>query len=100
MIASAACFRKKGEFVTRSIADATIVVPVRGQVGDLDSIYNLNETAAFIWEQIDGSKNFTQIVEAVRGEFDVAPERAEKDASTFIAALETAGMIGSVEPGT
>ena len=85
--------RKKGEFVTRSIAGETVVVPVRGQVGDLDAIYNLNETGAFIWEQIDGRKSVTQVVEAVRGEFEVALEQAEKETSEFIAALETAGMI-------
>lgn len=86
-------FRKKGEFVTRSIADETIVVPVRGQVGDLDAIYNLNEVGAFIWEQCDAWKSVNQIVKAVCGEFEVAPEQAEKETSEFIAALEAAGMI-------
>ena len=90
---SHALVRKKGEFVTRSIAGETIVVPVRGQVGDLDAIYNLNETGAYIWEQIDGRKSVTQVVEAVRGEFEVALEQAEKQTSEFIAALEAAGMI-------
>lgn len=91
-------FRKKGEFVTRSIAGETIVVPVRGQVGDLDAIYNFNQVGAFIWERIDGRKNFTQVVEAVRGEFEVAQEQAEKETSEFIAALEAAGMIEPSDP--
>ena len=89
----AASFRKKGVFVTRSIAGETLVVPVRGQVGDLDAIYNLNEVGAFIWEQLDGPKSVTQLTEAVRDEFEVALEQAEKDTSQFIAALEAAGMI-------
>jgi hypothetical protein len=79
--------------VTRSIAGETIVVPVRGQVGDLNAIYNLNEAGAFIWQQIDGRKSVTQVVEAVRGEFEVALEQAEKETSEFIATLEAAGMI-------
>jgi Coenzyme PQQ synthesis protein D (PqqD) len=86
-------FRKKGDFVTRSIAGEVVVVPVRGQVGDLDAIYNFNETGAFIWEQIDGRKSVTEVVEALRGEFEVAVEQAEKETSEFIAALEAAGMI-------
>jgi len=86
---------KKGEFVTRSIAGETLVVPVRGQVGDLNAIYSLNEVGAFIWDQFDGPKSLTQIVEAVCGEFDVAREQAEKETSEFIAALEAAGMIES-----
>lgn len=86
-------FKQKGEFVTRSIADEIVVVPVRGQVGDLDAIYNLNEVGAFIWEQCDGWKSGNQIVDAVCGEFEVAREQAEKETSEFIAALEAAGMI-------
>lgn len=89
----AVSFRKKGEFVTRSIAGETLVVPVRGQVGDLNAIYNLNEVGAFIWERIDGRKSVTQVVQAVLEEFKVALEQAEKETSEFIAALEAAGMI-------
>ena len=70
-----------------------VVVPVRGQVGDLNAIYNLNEVGAFIWERIDGQNSVTQVVEAVRGEFEVTLEQAEKETSEFIAALEAAGMI-------
>ena len=92
---NAVSFKKKGEFVTRSIAGETIVVPLRGQVGDLNAIYNLNEVGAFIWDQIDGRKSITQVVEAVRGEFEVAAEQAERETSEFIAALEAAGMIES-----
>jgi hypothetical protein len=95
---SEARFRKKGEFVTRSIAGETIVVPVRGQVGDLDAIYNLNETGAFIWEQIDGRKSVTQVVEAVLGEFDATLEQVEKETSWFIAELEAARMIEPLDP--
>ena len=91
-------FRKKGEFVTRSIAGDTVVVPVRGQVGDLDAIYNLNEVGAFIWERIDGRMSVTQVAEAVRGQFEVALEQAELETSEFIAALEAAGMIEPFGP--
>ena len=31
-------FVKKGEFVSRVIADETLLVPIRGQVGDLNAI--------------------------------------------------------------
>jgi hypothetical protein len=85
--------RRKGEYVTRSIAGETLVVPVRGQVGDLEAIYSLNEVGAFIWDQIDGRTSVTQVADAVRGEFEVAPQQAETETFEFIAALEAAGMI-------
>jgi hypothetical protein len=90
---STAYFAKKGEFVSRSIVGEMVVVPVRGQTGDLESIYNLNEVGAFIWKLIDGRTSLRQIVDAVLAEFDVASEDAEKDTLQFIATLEEAGMI-------
>lgn len=84
---------KKGDFVTRSIAGETLVVPVRGQVGDLNAIYSMNDVGAFIWEQVDGRKDMTQIVEAVCGEFEVTREQAAIETAEFIAALEAAGII-------
>jgi hypothetical protein len=96
---STTCFAKKGEFVSRSIAGEEVVVPVRGQVGDLDSIYNLNEVGAFIWKLIDGRTSLRQIVDAVRAEFEVAPGDAEEDTLQFIAVLEEAGMIEPSGPG-
>ena len=90
---SAFCLRKKGEFVARSIAGETIIVPVRGRAVDLDAIYNLNEVGAFIWERIDGSTTAAQIAEAVSSEFEVMPGEAAMDIEEFIADLEKAGIL-------
>jgi hypothetical protein len=89
----ATCFRKVGEFVTRSIAGEAIVVPVRGQVGDLNSIYNLNEVGTFIWERIDGRATVGQIREAICAEFEVTREEALEDTLQFMNALKTAGIL-------
>ena len=86
-------FAKKGEFVSRNIAGETILVPVRGRIGDLDSIYNLGEVASFLWDRIDGQATVRQLVEGVCAEFDVAPETAEGDALEFIAHLQSARLI-------
>jgi hypothetical protein len=87
------CFIKKGEFVARSIAGETIIVPVRGRMGDLDSIYNLNEVASFIWNQIDGQTDVGQLIQAVCDEFEVPPATATNDTQQFIAELQSAAMI-------
>ncbi len=87
------CFARQGEFVSRRIAGETILVPVRGRVGDLDSIFNLNETACFIWNRIDGRTALSEIVAEVCSEFDVGPDAAGADARQFLAALQGAGLV-------
>src|SRR5271168_4650096 len=87
------CFAKKGEFVARSIAGETIIVPVRGRMGDLDYIYNLNDVGGFIWNHIDGKTSVGQLVQGVCDEFEVAEPTAASDTLQFISELESAEII-------
>jgi hypothetical protein len=54
------CFIKETDFVTREVAGETIIVPIRGNVGDLNSIYTLNEVGTKIWELIDGKNSVSK----------------------------------------
>ena len=87
-------------FVTRRIAGETILVPLTGDVADLDAVYTLNEVGSFIWHLIDGRRSAQAIAEAVRAEYDVTLECAARDVDELLAALEAQGLARlSVEPG-
>ncbi len=90
---AAARYRKRGEYASRVIAGETIVVPVRGQMGDLESIYNLNEVGSVIWELLDGRTTVGGMIDEVCLRFDVDREQAERDTLEFLAGLETAGLV-------
>ncbi len=79
---------KSDSIVSRRIADEFILVPIRQNVGDLESIYTLNETAARIWELIDGKIKVGEIKEKMVEEFEVTPEEAEKDLMEHLQQLE------------
>ena len=86
-------FIKESSFVTRCIKDETIIVPVKGEVGDLDSIYTLDEVGSLVWKLIDGQTSVSQIIDAICSEYDTAPEEAEKDGIELLGSLEAAGLI-------
>ena len=81
-------YKKSDTVVYRKIADEFILVPIRQTVGDLESIYTLNEVAARIWELIDGKKKVREIKEKIVEEFRVTPEEAEKDLLEHLQQLE------------
>jgi hypothetical protein len=81
-------YNKSDSIVSRKIADEFILVPIRQNVGDLESIYTLNETAARIWELIDGKMKVEEIKEKLIEEFEVSPEEAEKDIIEHIMQLK------------
>jgi len=81
-------YAKNPDIVFRKIADEVILVPIRHSVGNLDSIYTLNEVSARIWELIDGKRTMKDIKEIILQEFDVTNEEAEKDLIQFLQQLE------------
>jgi len=72
-------YKRSDAIVFRKIGIECILVPIRQGVGDLESIYTLNETAARIWELLDGTAKGIEIRDKMIEEFDVTPEEAEKD---------------------
>ena len=80
-------YKKNENFVFRKIEDETILVPIKDNVGDMGSIYNLNEVAAFVWEQLDGKKSLRDIKHRLVEEYEVSAEEAEDDLSAYIAQL-------------
>jgi hypothetical protein len=80
-------------FVTRQIAGETLIVPVTGQVMDLESIYVLNPVGSRIWELLRSPTTADRIAEIVASEFSVSPQRATDDVVEFLDSLGARGLI-------
>jgi hypothetical protein len=87
MIELEQCYRRDENFVFRRIEDETILVPIKDNVGDMGSIYSLNEIGAFIWEQLDGERNLKTIKDKILNEYEVSPKEAERDLNEFVTDL-------------
>ncbi len=70
--------------VTRKTGNEYVLVPVANNIADMNSVYTLNETGAFIWELIDGRKNIEEIIKSLTEEYDIDYESASEDVLSFI----------------
>jgi hypothetical protein len=86
-------YQKSPSIVTRDIAGEVILVPIRHHVGDLDSVYTLNETASRIWALIDGQRTVGEIRDAMVAEYDTDVEEAGRDVAALVAQLQAAGAV-------
>lgn len=78
----------------RKVGDDYIMVdPSQGMV-DLSKVHTLNETAAWVWEQLS-DKAFTanDIQDMLCERYDVSPEQAGQDADVLIQNFEKAGLL-------
>jgi len=89
----AAAFGRSERMVGRRIAGEYILVPLVGKGADIDSIFNLNRVGAFVWEQLDGRRNGSAIVDGLVERFEVDRETAETDYLTFIEQLRSIGAL-------
>ena len=87
------CYQRDQSVVSRKIADEVILVPIRKNVGDLESIYTLDEIGAKIWELVDGKRKMKEIKNVLLEEFDVTEEQVVSDMKDFIGQLEVMGGI-------
>jgi hypothetical protein len=70
--------------VTKKTGKEYVLVPLADNIADMNRLFTLNETGAFIWELIDGKKNVGEIINALTDEYDIDNETASKDVLLFI----------------
>lgn len=87
---------KDPSIVYREIAGEAILVPIRRNVADMDSVYMLDSVGVDIWNLIDGKRTLPDILNALLGEYDVEAEVLSKDLAEFIEQLESTGVIKAV----
>ena len=79
--------------VARVVAGETLIVPVRAKVGDLASIYSFNGTGTLIWKLLETPKSVTELATAIAQEFEVEPDRAERDVGEFVGEMKAVGLV-------
>ena len=53
-------FVRSQSVVARCVGGETLIVPVRGKVGDLASIYSFNPTGSLIWQSLESAKSLDE----------------------------------------
>jgi hypothetical protein len=89
-------YRRNENFVFRRIEGETILVPIRGNVGDLDCIYSLNPVAAMVWERLDGSADLKAIHDIIAEQYDVSADEVRTDLLSFINEMKTIAALEAV----
>jgi hypothetical protein len=90
-------FQKNENFVFRQIDDETILVPIKDNLGDMGSIYNLNEVGAFVWKHLNGKVSLADIRLMILETFEVSERVADADLSDFVNQLKEIDAILPVE---
>jgi hypothetical protein len=92
----AAVYAKNPEYVQRDVAGECILVPIRRNLTESNSIYVLNETGASLWQRIDGTRSVQTITDEFVQEYDVTTEQLYQDFQTLLTDLLSIHAIDEV----
>ena len=81
-------YEKNPGMVSRLIGDEFILVPIRRNVADLESVFTLSGTGVRLWELLENRLTGRELCERIVEEFEVEPAQAESDVLEFLRQLE------------
>jgi len=70
-----------------------LIVPVRGKVGDLATVYSFNQTGSLIWQSLESPKGLAELVAVVEQEYAVEHGQAERDVKQFLHDMLAADLV-------
>ncbi len=79
--------------VSRVVGGETLIVPIRGKVGDLASIYSFNETGSLMWRRLETPRTLAELVADVAQEYNVEHHRVEQDVKQFVNDVLLVGLV-------
>ena len=86
-------FIRSQSVVARVVGGETLIVPIRGKVGDLSSIYSFNGTGTLIWKLLDSPRTIAQLADGVMQEYEVEAAQAERDVANFVSEMKAVGLV-------
>jgi hypothetical protein len=86
-------FVRSPTVVSRVLGGETLIVPIRGKVGDLASIYSFNGTGSLIWQRLESPKRLSDLIDIVEREYAVEREQAQRDVASFVNEMLSVGLL-------
>lgn len=83
---------KKG-FMLRSVANRHVVVAVGQASVDFNGLITLNDTGAFIWEELSKGCTYDELLEKMLEVYDVDEKTAREGIDSFLKTARSANLI-------
>ncbi len=87
----------KSGFILHAVGGEQVVVPVGARTRDFKGMIRLNETGAFLWQQMSSEFTRESATAALLAEYDVTEEVAVASVDKFIGILREGNLLESAD---
>lgn len=85
--------RSSPNFVYRTIAGQHVLVSIGEGLADFRGYIQLNDTAAFLWEELKTGRTREELLRAMMDKYDVDEAAARRDLDDLIDLFSSKGML-------
>ena len=78
----------KEGFILRQIAGEDIVVPIGNNIADFNGVIRLNESAAFLWRELQSEISKEELINSLIKEYEIDENLATNDVEGFLDILK------------
>ncbi len=83
----------KDGYILRKVAGQHIVVPIGEAARQFNGMISLNDSGAFLWEQMAEDTTRNELVEKLLAEYDVDAQKAEVGVDAFVDKMREAKLL-------
>ncbi|MGB3104198.1 PqqD family protein [Sphingobacterium siyangense] len=84
----------RSDLILRTIGSDHLIVDPSQDMVDLSTVYTLNSSAAWLWEELKGKEfNTDTIVELLVENYEVSKEQAQADAAILLEDFQKQGLL-------
>lgn len=85
--------RQNPNFILRTVADSLVLVPVGEATERFPGMARMNESSAFLWEQLTQEQTAESLTRALLEKYQVTEETAREDVNRFLKTLTAIGAV-------
>lgn len=83
----------KSGYMLNKLGNQFVVVAVGDRSKEFQGMIKLNESASFLWKQLEAGLQHDQLVASFQAEYGVDEELAKRDVEAFLATLSQQGIL-------
>lgn len=81
-------YARNTNVIVRAINNEYVIVPLHTNLNKAETLYTINPTGVFIWNNLDGKLSLLDIRNLLTKEYEVTENEANTDLIAFIEAIE------------
>ena len=86
-------YKSVPDYIMRTIAEDNILIKTQNQDFGNSNVYVLNESGAFLWENLAEKKSRAQLINLLVEKYDIERAQAESDVNQFLDKCISEGFV-------